>query len=209
MTEEALSKCLEGCRKNDRQSQKALYQALYGYAMSICVRYAGSQAEAAELVNDGFFKVLTQIHKYDPARPFRHWLGRIMCNTAIDYYRSASRKQRTVELEKAQPYIMEVATGQKLDYERLLSIIQQLPPVARTVFNLFVIDGFTHEEIAARLRISVGTSRSNLFKARQNLQQMIRADNIHTGTSEKKDVPIIPINQNASDNVIHSNSRKP
>ena len=207
MTEEELNRYIEGCKKNDRKSQKALYQSFYGYAMSICLRYAGSTSEASEILNDGFFKVFTQMHKYDNSRPFKPWLSRIMCNASIDHCRANTKKRQTVDLEKAMAPATETGIVEKLDYEYLLALVQKLPPGYRMVFNLFVIDGYTHEEIAARLKINVGTSRSNLFKARQNLQQMLK------GTAnvdiESKDTPIVPINQSFMDTIFHSKSRKP
>ncbi|HRE50713.1 MAG TPA: sigma-70 family RNA polymerase sigma factor [Flavitalea sp.] len=207
MTEEELDRHIEGCKKNDRKSQKILYQSFYGYAMSICLRYAGSPSEASEILNDGFFKVFTQMHKYDHSRPFKPWLSRIMCNTSIDHCRANTKKRQMEALEKAIPPAMEPGIGEKLDYEYLLSLVQKLPPGYRMVFNLFVIDGYTHEEIAARLKINVGTSRSNLFKARQHLQQMLKG--VVNVDTELKDTPIVPINQSFIDNIFHSKSRKP
>ncbi len=209
MLEEELSGYIEGCKKNDRKSQKMLYQSLYGLAMSICLRYAGNPYEASEILNDGFYKVFTQINKYDSSRPFIPWLCKVMCNTAIDHYRANMKKQRMVDLEKVSHSVMEIATGQKLDYEYLLGLIQKLPPVYRTVFNLFAIDGYSHEEIAAKLKIGIGTSRSNLFKARQNLQQMLKGAEGAANDSELKDAPVVPISRQFTESLFHTNTRKP
>ncbi|OCX54843.1 RNA polymerase subunit sigma-24 [Mucilaginibacter sp. PPCGB 2223] len=173
MSEQELQNIIQGCVKQDRASQKMLYKTLYGYAMSICLRYAANRYEAAEVLNSGFFKALTNIKKYDESKPFKAWLGRIMTNTAIDYYRTNLKVAYTEDIDTAP----EVAVGDtitaKLNYDDLLALVQSLPQAYRTVFNLYVIDGYTHDEIGAMLGINAGTSKSNLHKARHKLQQMI------------------------------------
>ncbi|HKI46588.1 MAG TPA: sigma-70 family RNA polymerase sigma factor [Balneolales bacterium] len=173
MTEESLRRLIEGCVRQERASQKALYEAFYGFAMAICLRFAGNRFEAVEIMNEGFFKVLTNIAKYDSRRPFKPWIGRIMTNTAIDYYRSKYKTNQFEELDQSGNISDGAAIMGKLAYQDLLAFIQRLPPGYRTVFNLYVIDGFTHKEIAEMLNISIGTSKSDLHKARQKLQGMI------------------------------------
>lgn len=208
MTEEEENILIQGCKKRDRQSQKSLYQAFYGYAMSICLRYGGNAYEASEILNDGFFKVFTQIHKYDSSRAFKPWLGRIICNTSIDYYRSNFKKQQTTDIEKAAPASIGIAVEQKMNYEDLLALVQKLPATYRTVFNLYAIDGFSHEEIGKLLNITAGTSRSNLFKARQHLQQMLKEKGISGNDRTSTDTPIVPINQPLINPVFHPNYKK-
>lgn len=173
MGEEELQQLIRGCIKRDRMSQKKLYKAFYGFSMAICLRYAGDRDEAAEVMNQGFFKVFTNIDRYDATRPFKAWLGRIMMNASIDYYRSNLKMAYTDDLEKAEHISNGDMADRKLHYEDLLQLIQKLPNAYRTVFNLFAIDGLSHEEIAEKLGISTGTSKSNLHKARQKLKQMI------------------------------------
>lgn len=173
MTEEQLQLLIRGCINNDRQSQKMLYQAFYGFAMGICLRYANNQYEAAEIVNEGFFKIYTHMEKYDQGRPFKAWLTTIMHNVSIDYYRSNIKTTMTDELDEADSKEIKAEIEDKLAYEDLLAIIQRLPAAYRTVFNLYAIDGYSHDEIGQMLHISSGTSKSNLFKARQKLQQML------------------------------------
>lgn len=173
MTEEQLQLLIRGCINNDRQSQKMLYQAFYGFAMGICLRYANNRYEAAEIVNEGFFKIYTHMDKYDRDRPFKAWLSKIMHNVSIDYYRSNIKSTMTNELEEADTKEIKAEIEDKLAYEDLLAIIQRLPAAYRTVFNLYAIDGYSHDEIGQMLHISSGTSKSNLFKARQKLQQML------------------------------------
>ncbi|GLU51235.1 RNA polymerase sigma factor [Dyadobacter frigoris] len=173
MSEETLSQLINGCLKQDRKSQKLLYKAFYGFSMSICMRYVGNRQEAAEVMNQGFFKVFTNIDRFDETRSFQAWLGRIMMNVAIDYYRANSRVTRLQDINYAEQISSCEAADKNLNYHDLLALIQKLPQAYRTVFNLFAIDGYSHEEIGKMLNINIGTSKSNLFKARQKLQQMV------------------------------------
>jgi RNA polymerase sigma factor (sigma-70 family) len=166
-------KLITGCLQQNRKDQKMLYKAFYGFAMSICLRYAGNRYEAVEIMNKGFLKVFNNLHKYDTDRPFIAWVGRIMINTSVDYYRSNLKLSLNDDLEAAEDIGHNDLPDQKLSYDDLLGMIQRLPNGYRTVFNLFAIEGFSHEEIASQLNISTGTSKSNLFKAREKLKIMI------------------------------------
>lgn len=169
---------LEGCKKNDRESQRLLYQHYYAYAISICVRYCRSMEEAKEILNDGFMKVFQKIDQHETELSFKAWLRRIMINTAIDYYRKEAKHYNHSDISENR--IIESASGNVLDdlsHTELIGMIQQLTPAYRAVFNLHVIDGYTHEEIAEMLNISAGTSKSNLVKARENLRRMIEKVN--------------------------------
>lgn len=168
---------LEGCRQNNRESQRLLYQHYYSYAMSICLRYCRSSDGAKEILNDGFLKVFKKIDQYNPDTSFKAWLRRIMINTAIDYYRREAKHNyhediENTSLESNQPEVI----GQ-LSYEELIHMIQRLPPAYRAVFNLHVVDGYSHEEIGLILNISEGTSKSNLMKARISLKKMLEKMN--------------------------------
>lgn len=165
---------IKGCLEQNRSSQKGLYRQYFGYSMSICLRYAPNREEAVEIVNDGFMKVFTRIGTYDPMRSFKSWLGRIMVNTAIDHYRSAHKHYHHDGLDSASEAEFPVNIIDKLSYDELIELVQQLPPSYRAVFNLHAIDGYKHEEIADMLSISVGTSKSNLYKAREALKVKIR-----------------------------------
>jgi len=182
MGEEELHQLIQGCVKQDRKSQKMLYKAFYGFSMAICLRYAGNRDEAAEVMNQGFFKVFKNIDRYDTDRPFKAWLGKIMMNVSIDYYRANLKMAYTEDLESAEHVSDGDYTDKNLNYNDLLDMVQKLPQAYRTVFNLFAIDGYSHDEIGEMLNINPGTSKSNLFKARQKLKQMIldadlKADN--------------------------------
>lgn len=173
MVEMELQRMIDGCIDYDPKSQELLYKEFYGFAMKICLRITDNRYEASEVLNEGFFKAFTNIEKYDRSKPFLPWLSKIMYNASIDYYRANLRWSQFVGLEKSETKASESGVEHKLDYEDLLSMIQQLPPAYRIVFNLYAVDGYSHEEIAEMTGISASTSRSNLFKARQKLQQML------------------------------------
>jgi RNA polymerase sigma factor (sigma-70 family) len=173
MGEEEIHQLIGGCIRQERTSQKMLYKAFYGFSMGICLRYANNREEAAEVMNQGFYKVFTRIETYDISRPFKAWLGKIMMNVSIDYYRANLKMAYTEDLDKAEGISDGELADRKLNYDDLLAMIQKLPNAYRTVFNLFAIEGYSHEEIGEMLGISSGTSKSNLHKARQKLKQMI------------------------------------
>lgn len=173
MGEEELHQLIRGCIKQDRKCQKMLYKAFYGFSMGICLRYAGNRDEAAEVMNQGFFKVFTHIESFDISRPFKAWLGKIMMNVSIDYYRANLKMAYTEDLDQAEHVSDGDIADKNLNYADLLAMVQKLPQAYRTVFNLFAIEGYSHEEIATMLNINAGTSKSNLHKARQKLKNMI------------------------------------
>lgn len=173
MEEEELHLIIKECIKKDRKCQQVLYKTFYGYAMGICLRYTNDRDEAVEILNKGFFKVFTHLDRFDTSRPFKSWLGRIMMNTSIDHYRSNLKMAYLIDLDEASHVSDGDLSDSNLNYADLISMVQKLPPAYRTVFNLFAIDGYTHEEIAELLQISVGTSKSNLHKARKKLKQLI------------------------------------
>lgn len=174
-----LADLLAGCRRNQRQSQELLYRQFYSYAMSICLRYTRNRDEALDVLNDGFLKVFTKLDQYNPDLPFKAWLRRILINTALDHYRQAVHQHNQMDIGRMTDQLpsRETDAYSQLAYEELLTLISQLSPTYRLVFNLYVIDGYSHEEIAAQLTISTGTSKSNLARARENLRAMLQKKN--------------------------------
>ena len=180
LTAPELSEHIEGCVRNSRESQKIIYSSFYGYALSICERYAGNNDDVMEILNDGFLKIFKEIHRYQPSyvdkvASFKGWLRKIMVYTSIDHYRKNKKHLATGNTE---PSTLQIAAANetaldKLSYDEILKAIQLLSPAYRTVFNLFVIDGMSHEEIAQKLGIAEGTSKSNLSKARMHLQRIL------------------------------------
>lgn len=164
---------INGCIEKDRKSQKKLYELYYGYALRICLRYSNNKDEAIAVMNDGFMKVFTNIARYNTQQPFNSWLSTIMINTAIDQYRKRIKQIEMEELNVKHEMEDQESILSHLNYEDLIRLVQGLSSAYRTVFNLFAIDGYSHEEIAEMLKISVGTSKSNLFKARENLKKML------------------------------------
>ncbi|NGP87887.1 RNA polymerase sigma factor [Aliifodinibius halophilus] len=146
----------------------------YAYGMSITLRYADSRGQAAEILNDSFMKVFNNISSYDTKRPFKPWLRRIIVNTSINHYHKHKKDRQLVELDLVKHKMSqrpEILSG--ISYDEVVDMVQQLSPAYRTVFNLHVIEGFKHKEIADMLDITVGTSKSNLSKAKKNLQSIV------------------------------------
>ncbi|KAB2814766.1 RNA polymerase sigma factor [Phaeocystidibacter luteus] len=165
-----LIRVIQACRDNNRLAQKELYQHFYGYGMSVAFRYVNDREDAVEILNTAFVKIFKNLDSYDIEKPLKPWIRRIMVNTAIDFLRVRRRIADSGDIELApEPGVQESVTS-NLAYEEILKLIQQLSPSYRTVFNLFVIEGYKHEEIADMLGISVGTSKSNLFKAKAHLR---------------------------------------
>lgn len=145
--------------------------------MAICRRYIVNDDVAADVLNDGFMKVFTHIDKYDPSKPFKSWIAKIITNTAIDHYRVNLKFSDYEDVSEYEGVGYDAVVYDQLAYKDLLLLVQNLSPAYRTVFNLYAIDGYSHEEIAEILKISIGTSKSNLFKARQKLQEKLFALN--------------------------------
>ena len=157
----------------NRESQKSLYKEFYAYGMSICLRYAENRDEAAEVLNDGFMKIFKNIQKFDLKRPFKPWLRTIIVNTAINHYHQKQRELAMEEIDVARHKVEQESVLSGITYQEIILMLRKLPPSYRTVFNLYVIEGYKHEEIASMLGISVGTSKSNLFKAKEHLKKIL------------------------------------
>ena len=170
-----LEEILEGCRRNSRTSQYRLFSRFYNYAMSVASRYVSNTEAAEEVTNDAFFKVFTKLHLFEPRDEggFRAWLRRIVINTAIDRLRSAINLPHTQEWRAEMDPQMESGIIEQLTEEQIFSLLDQLSPAYRAVFNLFVVDGYSHEEISETLGISAATSKSNLARARQRLKSLL------------------------------------
>ncbi len=166
---------LEGSQKGNRNCQELLYKHFYSYGMSICLRYTGSREEAVEVLNDGFLKVFQNLHHFDLEKPFKNWFRQILINTSINHFKKTEKYRRQVDLDHLKDFIAFGANGQELlQYQDTIKLIQSLSPNYRTVFNMYVLEGYTHEEIAEMLGISVGTSKSNLSRARENLRSFLK-----------------------------------
>jgi len=169
-----LEEILKGCLKESRQSQKLLYERFYSYGMSVCIRYTKDENGAIEVLNDCFLKIFKGLKKFDLARPFKPWFRRIIINEAINHFKKYEKYMKNEQIKdtEANSTIDDILS--KIAYEEVVSMIQTLSVAYRTVFNLYVIDGYKHEEIANMLGISIGTSKSNLSKAREKLQLLVK-----------------------------------
>lgn len=172
-TEIEFRQIILGCRKHKRDSQNALYRLYYPYGMSIGIRYVDSETEAISVVNDGFLKVFRHIKRYDLAQPFKPWFRKILVNTAINHLKKQQKFKLEVSMENAKEVPTREEILSRIGYQELMAMIQSLSLAYRTVFNLYVIDGFKHEEIAEKLGISVSTSKSNLTRARAKLKELL------------------------------------
>ncbi len=176
-----ITELLRGCCANDRHSQKEIYYLLRGFAMKICYRYTTRPEECEEIVNEGFLKVFKNIHHFDHTRnadillSLKGWFKRILVNTCIDHYRKHQSAVNGHSLNEDSQTIEDKSENglDVLSYKEIIEAIRLLSPGYRTVFNLFVIDGLSHEEISRKLGISVGASKSNLSKARDNLRKLL------------------------------------
>jgi RNA polymerase sigma-70 factor (ECF subfamily) len=164
---------IAACLELDSQAQKALIRLYYGYTKSICLRYIPDYTIIDEVINDSFLKVFNNLNKYDQSKPFKAWLRTIVVNTAIDYYRKNQKLQKHDDYEKLEIADLEADAVSKISADEILKLVQQLSPAYRMVFTLYVIDGYSHKEIAEMLGIKEGTSKSNLQDARHKLQSMI------------------------------------
>lgn len=164
---------VQACINKERWAQKKLYEDFYPNMMPVCLRYANHREDAMDILHEGFIKVFIHIAKYQPGTSLSSWIRRIMVNTAIDYYRKEVRR-RTESLDHAykersnDPDVVSLMSAREIT-----ACLQELSPAYRSVFNLYVVEGFPHKDIAAQLGISESTSRSNLVKARVKLRAII------------------------------------
>ncbi len=166
---------IQGCLKNNRRAQEELYKRYYPAMMALCLRYLRDRQDALEVLNDALLKVYKQMGRFDPTKAALYtWMRAIVINTALDALRrqKALRDREMMPEEEEQPGVDNKAIA-KLSGNELLGVIRQLPATTRTVFNLYVVDGYAHKEIGALLSISEGTSRWHLNDARRQLKMIL------------------------------------
>jgi len=163
---------LDGCCRGEPKYQKALYQRYYRLMFGVCLRYTDNQEDAQDILQEGFIKVFKNIHSFRRQGSFEGWIRRIMVHSSIEHYRRNSR-YFMVDIEEARTLRFEADVLSSLSRDEILNLIQQLPVGYRTVFNLYVIEGYPHQEIADMLQISVGTSKSQLSRGKRILQEKI------------------------------------
>jgi RNA polymerase sigma-70 factor (ECF subfamily) len=180
--ENQLKTLIDGCLRNNRKSQEIIFQAFYGKMMSVCRRYTSDNDQAKDILQDGFIKVFRNLERFNFEGSFEGWIRRIIVNTAIDFTRKQKTAQQasneTKPIEEYSDRISE-EEEEEIPEEMTLEIgdiregMDQLSPAYRNVFNLYVFENYSHQEIAETLNISVGTSKSNLAKARANLKKIL------------------------------------
>jgi RNA polymerase sigma-70 factor (ECF subfamily) len=165
------------CIKQDRKAEYELYRLSYSYLMSICMRYAKDKDTASEILNMGYLKILKSLGSYNPEVPFKAWARKVMVNTLIDEYRKNKReREKVVYVEEYfdNSDFSEVNQAlSRINCKQIFEQINRLPEATKKVFNLFVIDGYSHREIGEMLEISEGTSKWHLNAARQKLKEYI------------------------------------
>ena len=170
-------KIVRECAEGNSEYQQLLYKELYSKMMVVCYRYASRPEDAKDLFQEGFMKVFQKIERFNFKGSLEGWVRRIMVNHAIDYYRKNKNKfaisETLLEAEQIADEQENEGIFENVSAKELLSFVQQLSPVYQTVFNLYVLDDYSHAEIAEELNISEGTSKSNLSKAKRNLKKMI------------------------------------
>ncbi len=165
---------IKRCIADDRLAQKAFFKKYYSYGMSICDRYIDEKDEVSWVLSNGFLKVFENLKKFDLSKPFKPWLKTILVNTCYTFIK-LNKKYKYEDVDvAAQVEDSSVDFQSDISYEELLEQIKSLPNQYRTVFNLYVIDGYNHFEIGKMLGISEGTSKSNLFKAKEKLKEKLK-----------------------------------
>ena len=164
------------CMQQDTLAQNELYRRYAGKMMGVCMRYARNRDSAADIMQDGFVKVFINLKSFKGEGSFEGWIRRIMINTALKQYQKDLKFKQHVAIETAYSVSFENSIISNLTAKELMQHVQQLPDGYRTIFNLYVVEGYQHNEIGEMLRISEGTSKSQLSRARNYLMQLIKKD---------------------------------
>ncbi|MDX2245732.1 MAG: RNA polymerase sigma factor [Bacteroidia bacterium] len=166
---------LEGCRKNDRNCQRQLYEKYFRSMSWVCYRYVRDREVADDLVHEGFIKVFRFINSFKKEGSFEGWVKKIMINGCLDYLRKGKRRPDEISVENiTEPESSEHDVLAGLQAEYILEKIQELPPIHRAVFNLNVIEGYPHKDIAEMMKFKESTSRAYLTEARQLLRAALK-----------------------------------
>ena len=166
---------IKGCLDGNRRDQELLYRRHSSRLYAVCLQYSGNDDEARDILQEGFIKVFEKLDCYKHEGSFEGWMRRIMVNTALEKYRSRNNLYRVDDIDTLTEHNGEPDTNDYsgLEADDLLTIIRELPPKYRMVFNLYAIEGYSHKEISKMINISEGTSKSNLARARIILQRRV------------------------------------
>ena len=169
---------IEGCRKGNRASQKALYERYCRKMLVVCMRYSKTTAEAEDILQEGFVKVFNGLKEFRQESKLETWITRIMVNTALNVQRRKLYLYPMVDVEDVTLPDVELSVS-GINFRQLLEMIQTLPHGCQIVFNLFAIEGFSHKEIAEQLGISEGTSKSQFARARSLMQAKLSKESTY------------------------------
>ena len=167
--EETIQKCASG----DRKAQTALYNHFSSKMYGVCLRYSKDTTEAEDNLQDGFIRVFTKIKQFGFKGSFEGWMRRIMVNTSLEKFRKSNHLYPVEDMMVFESVQIAEETISTISTDDLMKIIQELPPRYRMVFNLYAIEGYSHQEIAILMNINEGTSKSNLSRARVILQKKV------------------------------------
>jgi RNA polymerase sigma factor (sigma-70 family) len=174
----SLEELIRGCSRNERGAQEAMYKQFYGRMMGVVRRYIDYPEQAEEVLNNGFLRAFQKIEQYTYKGSFEGWLRKIVFHAVADYVKQhAKYNTQIILVEKDQLIKKDLADN--LYYDQLLALIQTLPSSTRNVFNMYVLDGYPHKEIADILGISEGTSKWHLSEGRRILREKIEKLNLH------------------------------
>ncbi|MEJ7694558.1 RNA polymerase sigma factor [Daejeonella sp.] len=165
---------IQKCKQGNLRHQEKLYMHFYSYAMGVGLRYLSNRDDALEVVNDSFIKVFKSIDSFKNEQNFKPWLRKIVVNTALDRRRKDLKHQNQMDLETAENVSFAPQAIAHLNSQDILKLLDALPMVQRTVFNMYEIDGYSHEEIGRMLLISASSSRVNLSRAKEKLREALR-----------------------------------
>ena len=178
---------IRGCRENKRKCQEFLYRRYARCLYNLCLIYESDRDKAKDILQEAFIKIFQSIGSFDREGSLKAWMKKIITNTAIDHYRKKFHEQQFIPLENiVHPYSDEESVASVLNTKDILSQVNRLPHGARMIFQLYAIEGYSHKEIADFLNISEGTSKSQINRAKQLLQQWIGSYNMKYGIVERK-----------------------
>ena len=181
------TKLIKGCKANERQAQEGLYKLYYADMLRICFRYLKSDDLAQDALNIGFLKIFQHIHTFDAKKgEFGAWIRTVMVRSCIDISRREARFNETVSQDEIEEIFIQPSVLDKLFVEDLLKLIRLLPTATQLVFNLSVIDGYSHKEIGEHLNITESTSRWHLTEAKKQLRKMLASPTIDKPTENIK-----------------------
>lgn len=164
---------IKGCLEQNRQMQHVLYQRFASKMYAVCLRYAGNENDANDILQEGFIKVYNNLQKFRGEGSFEGWVRRIFINTSIEHFR---KKVKQYQISEAQENTVEDTGLDALDVlaaKDIMQLVNQLPPGYMAVFNLYVVEGYSHKEIAKMLHITEGTSKSQLARAKMALKKLV------------------------------------